>query len=273
MCCLAVVLAVAGARAALTAAIPAHAAGLAALNEGRTLIAAEGTLTFSVKDIEAEPGNDAPIAINLPSGAELRAAGAEDGTFLLIRNIPEGVTVSAGMATGRIWVVPLREASTLRLVAKPGVNAQFQLGFHLIGPNNRVLAKTTATVNLQPRTAVAALAPNPAKPDASKPPVQPRPQADTLSPGAEAVLLARGKDLLLQGGIAAARIIFEDLATNGSAAGAFELARSYDPAYAVPSAASAPPPNLAEARKWYERAAELGNLDAKRRLTEIASGG
>ena len=251
-------LAVSASQAAVTVAIPGHAAGLAALHEGHTLIAAETTVVFSVKDIEAESGNDAPISINLPSGAELRAAGAEQGTFLLIRNIPEGVSVSAGMATGRIWVVPLREASTLRLVAKPGVNTQFQLGFHLIGPNNRVLAKTTATVNLRPRAAAAALDPAPPKPDTPRPPVQPLPQAEPLTPRAEAVMLARGKDLLQQGGIAA---------------GALALARSYDPAFVTASAASAPAPNLAEARKWYERAAELGNPDAKRRLTEIASGG
>ena len=273
VCYLAMGLAVSASQAAVTVAIPGNAAGLAALNEGRTLIAAEPTLVFSVNDIEAELGNDAPISINFPSGAELRAAGAEQGTFLLIRNIPEGVSVSAGMATGRIWVVPLREASTLRLVAKPGVNTQFQLGFHLIGPNNRVLAKTTATVNLRPRAAAAALDPAPPKPDTPKPPVQPLPQAEPLTPRAEAVMLARGKDLLQQGGIAAARIIFEDLATSGSAAGALALARSYDPAFVSASAASAPAPNLAEARKWYERAAELGNPDAKRRLTEIASGG
>ena len=258
---------------AVAAAIPAHAAGFAALHEGTTLIAAEGTLTFSVKDIEGEPGNDTPIAINLPSGAELRVAGAGDGTFLLIRNMPEGVSISAGMAVGRIWVVPLREASALKLVSKPGVNAQFQLEFHLMGPNSRVLAKTTVPVNLRQGQPVAALGPAVPKPDALKPPVQPQPQAEPLTPKAEAVMLARGKELLQQGGIAAARLIFEGLATDGSAAGALALARSYDPAYAARSAGAAPAPNLTEARKWYERAAELGNPDAKRRLTEIASGG
>ena len=258
---------------AVAAAIPAHAAGFAALHEGTTLIAAEGTLTFSVKDIEGEPGNDTPIAINLPSGAELRVAGAGDGTFLLIRNMPEGVSISAGMAVGRIWVVPLREASALKLVSKPGVNAQFQLEFHLMGPNSRVLAKTTVPVNLRQGQPVAALGPAVPKPDALKPPVQHQPQAEPLTPKAEAVMLARGKELLQQGGIAAARLIFEGLATDGSAAGALALARSYDPAYAARSAGAAPAPNLTEARKWYERAAELGNPDAKRRLTEIASGG
>jgi hypothetical protein len=272
VCCFAMLLAVAGSQAAVAVAIPEHAARGAIPHDGRTLIAAEGSLTFSVKDIAAEPGSDTPIAIKLPSSADLRGAGAGEGTFLLVRNIPEGVSISAGMATGRVWVVPLREASTLRLVSKPGMNAQFQLEFHLIGPNNRVLAKTTVAVNVSPLQAVAALGPTSAQPDTPKAPVHHRPQAAPLTPQAEAVLLARGKDVLQQGGIVAARLIFEELATRGSAAGALALARSYDPAFVVPSAASAPAPDLAEARKLYQRAAELGDPDAKRWLAEIASG-
>jgi hypothetical protein len=238
--------------------IPGHAAALAISLEDDALIAAAKALSFSVQDIEAESGNDAPIAITIPSPAELRDVGAEEGTFILIRNIPEGVSVSAGMATGRIWIVPLREAHTLRLVTRLGMNASFQIGFHLIGPGSRVLAKTTATVNLRPSGAAAAIDSATPKPQAQKPPAQPEPQAESLTPRAEAVMLARGKDLLQQGGIAAARIIFEDLATHGSAAGALALARSYDPAYGATSGVSAPATNLAEARKWYERAAELG---------------
>jgi TPR repeat protein len=269
VCCLAMVVTVAGSQAAVAAAITGGAARIAGLTEALALIAGEGSLTFAVRDIEAELGSDAAIAIELPSDAELRGAGAGEGTFLLIRNIPEGVSVSAGMATGRVWVVPLREAKALRLLAKPGVNARFQLEFHLIGPHNRVLAKTTANVNPSSRQTVAAFVPESPNPAAPKPPLQVRPQAEQLSPRAEAVMLARGKDLLQQGGIAAARLIFEDLAADGSAAGALALARSYDPAYLAQSVASAPAPNLAEARKWYERAAELGNTDAKRRLAEI----
>ncbi|WP_088347106.1 MULTISPECIES: SEL1-like repeat protein [Rhodomicrobium] len=269
------ILALAGSAQASAPATPGQLAGLAAWHEGQIILAADGNLTFSVKSIDAEPGIEAPIAMILPSAAELRAAGAGEGTFLLIRNIPEGVSVSAGMATGRVWVVPLREAPTLRLLSKPGASAQFQLGFHLIGPNNRVLAETTVPVTLRPIQPVVAVGPAiPPRPETPlKPPAQTRPQAEPLSPQAEAVLLARGREVLEQGGIAAARIIFEELATHGSAAGALALARSYDPAYAGASRGSAPPPNLAEARKWYERAAELGNPDAKRRLAEIASGG
>ena len=240
-------------------------------------------MSFSVQDIEAEPGKDAPIAIIIPSPAELRDAGAEEGTFILIRNIPEGVSVSEGMATGRIWVVPLREARTLRLVTKPGMNARFQIGFHLIGPGNRILAEATVGVVVGPRQAVAAIATPPPRaevpkaappqPDAPRKSVRPQTQAPPLPLEEEEILLAKGKDVLRQGGIAAARLIFEELARRGSAAGALALARSYDPTYVAQSPASALAPNMALALKWYERAAELGNPDAKRRLAEIAPGG
>ena len=263
--------------------IPGHAAALAISLEGDALIAAVNTLSFSVQDIQAEPGKDAPIDIIIPSPAELRDAGAEEGTFMLIRNIPKGVSVSAGMATGRNWVVPLREVRTLRLVTEPGMNARFQIGFHLIGPGNRILAEATVGVVVGPRQAVAAIVTLPPRaevatavprqPDAPKKSVRRQTQAPPLPPEEEEVLLAKGKDVLKQGGIAAARFMFEELARRGSAAGALALARCYDPAYVAQSAASALAPNMALALKWYERAAELGSPDAERRLAEIVPGG
>jgi hypothetical protein len=268
MCCL-VVLSVTESHAA-GGAISGHAGWRAALRESFIPIAAESTLTFSVRDIEAEPGTDSPIAINLPSSDELHAAGAETGAYLLIRNIPEDVSIAPGAAAKRVRVVPLRDAPILRLVSKPGMNAQFELEFLVMNAHNRLLARATANVNLRPREApTAAIQISPMhEPTAA---VQAAPKVGQLTPAAEALLLARGKDILKQGGIAAARIIFGELAAYGSATGAFALAQTYDPARLVPADAPAPPPSLAEARKWYERAAELGNPDAKRRLAEINS--
>lgn len=264
-----VVLAISEGHAATIAAVE-HADKRAAWHGGLIRIAAE-TLTFSVMDIAAEPGTESPIAINLPSSAELRAAGAETGTYLLIRNIPEGVSISPGMATRRVRVVPLRDVSTLRLISEPGVNTRFQLEFLLIDRHNRVLTQATATVHLRKNEPLAASVTT-HKMQAPTASVQPKPQARPLTPQAEVLMLARGQDILKQGSIAAARLIFEELAALGSAAGAFALAQSYDPAHLAPAEAPAPPPNLEEARKWYERAAELGNLDAKSRLAEINSG-
>jgi hypothetical protein len=275
-------------------ALPGQVTGPALSDEGRVLVAEALPLTFSVKDIEAESGSDTAITVAVPSEAELRAAGSPTSTFVLIRNIPEGVIISPGMASGRIRVVPLRDAPSLRLLSRPDINTQFQLEFYLIGQSNRALAQATAAVTLHPRPAFAAPAPAPTSPKSELPTaaVQPRPEPEPLKPPAqalpapskqpaqaeplssevEAVLLARGRNVLQQGGIAAARIMFEELASAGSAAGAFALAQTYDPALATRAAGAAPPPSLAEARRWYQRAAELGNADAERRLAEIGSG-
>jgi hypothetical protein len=281
-CGVAILLAETGAPQAFAGTILGHAAALATSLEGDMVIPVASSLSFSVRDIEAEPGKEAPIAIIVPSPEELRDAGAE-GAFVLIRNIPEGVSFSEGMATGRIWVVPLREATKLRLISRPGMNARFRVGFHLIGPGNRVLAEDTVSVAVGPRETVAAITapppraevPTAALPqvDLPKKPVQSQTQAAALPTQEEAILLERGREVLKQGSIAAARLIFEELARRGSAVGALALARSYDPAHLPSAAASVLAPNMAVALKWYKRAAQLGNPDAKRRLAEIVPGG
>ena len=240
---------------------PKHAF-IGASNDRSAHLAAANTVTFSAKNVDAFGGGEVPLSIQVPSAGELRSAGAEEGAFLLLRNLPEGVSVSAGMAMGRVWVVPLREVAVLRLICRPGI-APFRLGLSLMGPNQRVLAETAISVTLHPPLPPGTV---PTATDATRTPAKPEP----LTAQAEAVMLARGKEVLLQGGIAAARIIFEELATHGSAAGALALAQSYDPVQIAKSNATGAVPDISEARKWYERAAELGNADAKRRLAEFA---
>ena len=276
-CGLVMVVAASASEAAGAAAILGRAGTLAATPQA-TLLVAESLVSFSVQDVQAEPGKDAAIAIELPSPAELREVGAGEGTFMLVRNMPEGVSLSAGMATGRVWVLPLRDVAGLRLVSDPDINARFELGFHLIGSGNRILAEAAVAVDLRLRKTVATVATaavpqaEEPKPEAARKALRPQIQAPQLPNQEETVLLARGKELQQQGSIVAARLIFEELTKRGSAAGALALARSYDPAYVTKSAASAPTPNMTEALKWYQRAAELGNTDAKSRLAEIGPG-
>jgi len=64
VCRLAMALALTGSQAPIAAALPRPAAPLGALHNDRTLIAAAGDLTLSVKDIDAEPGSDPPLPSN-----------------------------------------------------------------------------------------------------------------------------------------------------------------------------------------------------------------
>jgi hypothetical protein len=136
--------------------IPAEAAmrspsfvGITALVDGVRLIVPASQLDFSVEDIEGVAGEDLPVTIKLPPAAEIESAGAGPVTFILIRNMPAGMRLSAGMASGRLWVLPLHDADGLRLLSKPEAVGDFTLEFSLIGSENRALARKTVALNLK----------------------------------------------------------------------------------------------------------------------------
>lgn len=290
------------------------------------LVQPVAAINFVVEDIIGIAGQEAPIELTLPSADQLQQAGAETGSFLLIRNVPQAISFSAGMSTGRVWVVPLREASDLRLVSQPRAVGNFKLEFSLIGPGNRVLAAkeapvelrsadvlgqgaapvpepTAATAEPEPRPVAAvplappALEPEPrpaavfpvppaapepaprplaALPSAPEPvarpapaPAQPAKPVKPIGKEEEARLLKRGEQLITEGALSEARLILKWLADRGSGAGALALARSYDQAFVSAYPASAITPDMKEARRWYERAAELQNTEAKKRLSEL----
>jgi hypothetical protein len=233
-------------------------------------------VTFAVEGIEAQSGDTVALTITLPTAAELARANAAEGTFLLVRRIPAGISLSAGMPTGKVWVVPTNQASTLRLLSTAETAGTFELEVNLIAPGNRVLAQRFVSVSLYPPRlsgeAVGALPANaPPEPRAALPSV-PQREVQLLAPEEERVLLQRGEELMRQGGVAAARLIFEELAVQGSGKGALALARTYDPAIVRDTPTSAISHDVEEAIKWYERAAELGIAEAQVRRAEIASG-
>jgi hypothetical protein len=231
-------------------------------------------LGFSVDDIEGSPGQDLEVTINLPSASQLAKAGGA-GMFILIRNVPPGVRLSAGMANGRLWVLPLHDVAGLRLFAQPAVIGNFVLDFNLLGANNQRLAQQSVALKLQnfePPNRVGTAAPanvTPYGPGTVQGAPTPRRPAPRLTQQEEAALLKRGEDLLRQGGIVAARILFEELSSRESARGALALARSYDPAFIPTPQTSAVAPDLDKALSWYRRADELGSAEARNRIAEI----
>lgn len=90
----------------------------------------------------------------------------------------------------------------------------------------------------------------------------------TLDP-ADAALLERGKKMMAYGDVAGARLAYSYLADRGSASGALALAESYDPELLSELSVIGLSGNRQEAIKYYRRAAELGSLEAARRLTKL----
>ena len=87
-----------------------------------------------------------------------------------------------------------------------------------------------------------------------------------------AILIKRGKDLLADGDLAAARLLLRRAAEAGSAEGALTLGTTFDPAVLQRLGAIGATPDLAKARQWYQRAAELGSSAASKQLAGLADG-
>jgi hypothetical protein len=80
-----------------------------------------------------------------------------------------------------------------------------------------------------------------------------------------------GAELMANGDVTAARMMFQRAAEAGEAAGAFALAETYDPVMLGRlRLRGGITPDLALARAWYERARELGSLAARDRISRLA---
>jgi hypothetical protein len=110
-------------------------------------------------------------------------------------------------------------------------------------------------------------------------PTAPRPISPTSAPrppsSAHASEIAAkmkiGAELMANGDIAAARTMFERAAEAGDAAGAFALAETYDPVVLRRlRLRGGIAPDVALARRWYEKASDLGSVAASERISRLA---
>jgi len=86
------------------------------------------------------------------------------------------------------------------------------------------------------------------------------------------VLLKRGKDLIANGDIAAARLVLQRAADANDAEAALALAATYDPYVLRGLKVYGFAADAEMARAWYERARELGSSAASQRLEMLTSG-
>jgi hypothetical protein len=92
-----------------------------------------------------------------------------------------------------------------------------------------------------------------------------------LDPEKIATLIKVGEDFLQHGDVAAARTVLERAATAGNAHAALELGMTFDQAFLAQWGVLGFAPDLAQARKWYDRAIKLGSIEASRHLERLAS--
>ena len=88
-----------------------------------------------------------------------------------------------------------------------------------------------------------------------------------------AALINRGTDSLKRGDLVSARLLLHRAAEAGSASAALMLGTTFDPLVIRQLGAIGVVPDVAQARQWYEKAAELGSDAASQRLARLPQTG
>ena len=88
-----------------------------------------------------------------------------------------------------------------------------------------------------------------------------------------AALINRGTDSLKSGDLVSARLLLRRAAEAGSASAALMLGTTFDPLVIRQLGAIGVVPDVAQARQWYEKAAELGSDAASQRLAKLPQTG
>jgi hypothetical protein len=132
--------------------------------------------------------------------------------------------------------------------------------------NTRGAANPVTSVDAAQRPALL-----PTPPQTVSPSVAPRPPVAAEDASVIAAKMKIGVELMTYGEVAAARVMFQRVAEAGEGAGAFALAETYDPlVLGGLRLREGIKPDLGLARTWYERARDLGSLEARDRISRLA---
>jgi hypothetical protein len=225
--------------------------------------AAQSELSLNVATpLHGEPASRLrlPIEIRPPEAVQ-------KNSFVRIRGLPPSAALSEGHAIAPgAWAVPLNALSTLTIILPAGVQGQSDVGISLVNIDGGLLAETHTTLVIAPPPAPAVVLARPATPLRVSPmPLQPAEKERAL------VLHKMGMEQLELGNVNAARRFFERAAEAGLAQSAVALADTYDPDELAKLKVVGLAPDVETARKWYEKARELGAAEAVERLHRLGA--
>lgn len=221
--------------------------------------------------ITAPAATQTPLAIRIAPPDAIPAR-----SFLRLRGLPPTVSLSVGHAIGPgAWAVPLTGLPGLVMNVPVGLTGRSALAVSLVGEDGTLLAEAAITLVIQPPPPPPAPPPVEAARPEPKRAEPARPKAPILSPAdreAAEKFLSRGESEIDQGNVAVARQFFLRAAQMGLARAALMLAATYDSTELTRWRVQGVQPNVGEARKWYERARELGAPEAEERLARLGGG-
>ncbi len=204
--------------------------------------AAPAPLQIVVKPIEgAHAAMQAELAVavepSIPDGL---------GSRVLVKDLPRNATLSAGQKSADGWTLTVDDLTGLKLNLPADAAGDAVVKVELCSEAGEVLAETSLPLHVEP--------------------------APVLSPdyvSRIAGLMEHGQKMIDVGYISGARAYYIRAAEAGSAAGAMAAAATFDPAALDALQAHGVQSDVSQARRWYERARELGAKDADARLAGL----
>lgn len=221
-----------------------------------------------------------------------RAETLTSQTMLMVRGLPPRVTLSEGRSfSSGVWAVPLSSVGKIELAPAHGTGGRADLNIQLVTLDGAVLAEAKSTLFIVPPELTEQKAPAgkgestvmTVAPLAGRPQVNEQPLRESASLGRAPgltqdelenarKLVQKGDGNMQEGKIAAARLFYRSAAENGYAPAALALGATFDARQLARwKVAGGIQPDPAEARKWYEKARELGSAEAERRLQDLAN--
>jgi TPR repeat protein len=239
---------------------------------------AASTLTAAAQSANGAPAIEIPAEIKVapavltPLRIKITGGAMAKQTMIMVRGIPPRVMLSEGrsFAPG-VWMIPLANLGTLEIAPATGTSGKAEITVELIALDGKVLAEAQSTLTIAPavgeapRTDALSLTVGPLPGGAPLTGAVTQDEATRLSK-----LVEKGDASMQSGKIAAARLFYQSAAENGSAPAALALGGTYDSAELSRSnVVGGIKPDPALARKWYEKARELGSPEATRRLQQL----
>jgi len=203
----------------------------------------------------------------LPLGVVLK--GTSGSEFALLSGLVAGTRLSVGGPHGvNGWRIPVRELDGAMAYAPKDFVGVMDAAIDLRLPNDFLLDSQAMRLEwIRPK-----------QPES-------RPTADrsqdaktaavirTLDAAEVDLYVKRGQEYLSTGDIVSARLVLRRAANAGNAQAALALGATFDPNVLVELGVLGFAPDPAQARIWYQRAAELGSREATRQMERLAKAG
>jgi hypothetical protein len=199
-----------------------------------------------------QPQKPAPLPLQIaPEEA------AREPFILVLSGAPAGTTLlGAGKIGSDTWFLSPGAASRLEIVLPEWSTSVFEITMALRRVNGLVAGQAKAWIAVPP----------PSGPDTAGS------RTDGKTDDAAAKdLQAKADRLIEKGDIVAARSVYQRAAEMGSGSAALTLGATYDPNRLWSFGALGMVGNRERARQWYLRASELGQPDARARLTALGN--